>query len=114
MKKYYRVMLGKQSIYAATCFAEGFIGADFEIPQDLSADLTDDYRAFNAKYRPIFWRNTQTKPRLARASLAAFCGRYQRELKRVTSCCARMGLAHIVGGHPQHRLLPLSGQLQAA
>jgi restriction system protein len=37
MKNYYRVMLGKKSIYAATCFNEGFIGADFEINQDLSS-----------------------------------------------------------------------------
>lgn len=71
MKNYYRVMLGKQSVHAATCFAEGFIGADFEIPQDLSADLTDDYRAFNAKFRPIFLEGHPDKTKIG-AGLA--CG----------------------------------------
>lgn len=54
MKNYYRVMLGSRSIHAALCHAEGFIGADYEIAQDLSADLPDDWRAFNAKFRPIY------------------------------------------------------------
>ena len=37
MKSYYRLMLGKKSIFAETCFNEGFVGADFEINQDLVA-----------------------------------------------------------------------------
>ena len=44
MKSYYRVMLGKKSIFAETCFNEGFIGADFEINQDLSNDLPENWR----------------------------------------------------------------------
>ena len=31
MKSYYRVMLGKGSMYADACFKGGFIGVDFEI-----------------------------------------------------------------------------------
>ena len=54
MKSYYRVMLGKQSAYAATCFAGNFIGADYGITQDLIGDLPDDWRAFNKKFIPIF------------------------------------------------------------
>jgi restriction system protein len=34
MTSYYRVMLGQGSSYAAQCFAEGFIGADFDVAQD--------------------------------------------------------------------------------
>ena len=49
MKNYYRVMLGRKSIYAAAAHAGGYICADFEIPQDLSPDLGDDWRAFNKK-----------------------------------------------------------------
>lgn len=71
MKNYYRVMLGKQSIYAPTCFTEGFIGADFEIPQDLTADLADDWRLFNAKFRPIFLAGHPDKTKIG-AGLA--CG----------------------------------------
>lgn len=54
MKNYYRVMLGPKSVHAALCRDQGFIGVDYEIAQDLSADLTDNWRDFNQKYRPIF------------------------------------------------------------
>lgn len=54
MKSYYRVMLGPKSIHAALCRDQNFIGAGYEINQDLSADLTDNWRDFNQKYRPIF------------------------------------------------------------
>lgn len=54
MKNYYRVMLGPKSIHAALGREQNFIGADYQINQDLSADLTDNWRDFNQKYRPIF------------------------------------------------------------
>lgn len=71
MKNYYRVMLGKKSIHAAVCFAEDFIGADFEIPQDLTSDLPDDWRVFNRKFIPIFLSNHPDKTKIS-AGLA--CG----------------------------------------
>jgi restriction system protein len=54
MRNYYRVMLGSKSIYATLCHDQGFIGADYQINQNLSADLTDNWQDFNQKYRPIF------------------------------------------------------------
>ena len=54
MKNYYRVMLGPKSVHAALCRDQGFIGVDYEMAQDLSADLADNWRDFNQKYRPIF------------------------------------------------------------
>jgi restriction system protein len=54
MKNYYRVMLGSKSAHAALCREHGFIGADYQIAQDLSGDLSDNWRDFNKKYRPIF------------------------------------------------------------
>lgn len=71
MKNYYRVMLGKKSVHAAVGFAEDFIGADFEILQDLTGDLPDDWRAFNRKFIPIFLSNHPGKTRIS-AGLA--CG----------------------------------------
>lgn len=71
VKNYYRVMLGRQSIHAANCFAGGYIGADFEIPQDLAGDLPDDWRAFNRKFIPIFLSNHPDKTKIG-AGLA--CG----------------------------------------
>jgi restriction system protein len=54
MKRYYRIMLGRQSVHAAACFAGGFIGADYRIEQDLKDHLPDDSRAFNKHFIPIF------------------------------------------------------------
>ena len=53
MKSYYRVMLGKGSKHAEACFAGGFIGTDFEINQDLTGRLPDDWRLFNKEFIPI-------------------------------------------------------------
>lgn len=39
MKNYYRIMLGQKSKFAEDCFKGNFIGADFNILQDLSNDL---------------------------------------------------------------------------
>lgn len=71
MKSYYRVMLGKQSVHAATCIAENFIGADYEIAQDLNGDLPEDWRAFNRKFIPIFLAGHPDKTKIG-AGLA--CG----------------------------------------
>jgi len=71
MKNYYRVMLGRRSVNAAAAFDRGVIGADFDIPQDLSADLPEDWRAFNHKFIPIFLSSHPGKTRIG-AGLA--CG----------------------------------------
>ncbi len=71
MKSYYRVMLGRKSVHAETCFADGFIGADFEINQDLTNELTENWLDFNAKFRDIFKSNHPDKTNVG-AGLA--CG----------------------------------------
>ncbi len=71
MKNYYRVMLGKASVHAETCFAGSFIGANFEINQDLTPDLPDDWRLFNKKFIPIFLAGHPDKTKIG-AGLA--CG----------------------------------------
>jgi restriction system protein len=47
-------MLGKQSVFAAECFAGAFIGTDFSIHQDLTHKLPEDWRAFNREFIPVF------------------------------------------------------------
>ncbi|WP_298355859.1 endonuclease NucS domain-containing protein [Rhodoblastus sp.] len=47
-------MLGKGSAFAAECFAGGFIGADFEINEDLNRSLPDQWREFNKKFIPVY------------------------------------------------------------
>ncbi|WP_153146812.1 endonuclease NucS domain-containing protein [Dechloromonas sp. H13] len=71
MKSYYRVMLGKQSVHAATCFANGYIGIDDDLQRDIGPYLTDDWRHFNAKMVPEYLKLYPDKSRIA-AGLA--CG----------------------------------------
>jgi restriction system protein len=71
MKGYYRVMLGKKSVYALECFTANFIGADFGISQNLTTKLTDEWRAFNREFIPIFLNGYPNKTKVA-AGLA--CG----------------------------------------
>jgi len=54
MKSYYRVMLGPKSVHASECFAGNFIGTDFDVKQDLSKKLPEEWRAFNKEFIPIF------------------------------------------------------------
>jgi len=71
MKKYYRVMLGKGSIYADECKRDGFIGADFGIEQDLTGKLPDEWRVFNKEFIPVYLKKYPEKKKVA-AGLA--CG----------------------------------------
>lgn len=52
MKQYNRVMLGKGGKYAKMCRQEGFIGSEFEVMQDLSDSLYENWRDFNKKFIP--------------------------------------------------------------
>jgi restriction system protein len=70
-KSYYRIMLGEKSRCAAECFAGNFIGTDFDIMQDLSNDLPDDWRRFNQKFIPIYLESHPAKNKIS-AGLA--CG----------------------------------------
>lgn len=71
MKGYYRVMLGKQSVHAEACFADGFIGTDFGIVQDLTKKLPTEWRAFNREFVPIYLAAHPDKTKIS-AGLA--CG----------------------------------------
>lgn len=54
MNSYYRVMLGQKSIYADECYAGGFIGAHYDIDQDLTNQLPDEWRHFNKAFIPKY------------------------------------------------------------
>ena len=71
MKKYIRVMLGPKSIYAEECYKGNFIGADFDIKQDLTNDLPENWRDFNKIFRPVWLKEHPNKSKIA-AGLA--CG----------------------------------------
>jgi restriction system protein len=71
MKSYYRVMLGRRTRYAEECFRDGFIGTDFDIPEDLSGKLPNEWRSFNKTYIPVYLARHPEKSKVA-AGLA--CG----------------------------------------
>ena len=57
MKKYIRVMLGPKSVFAEECYKGSFIGADFDIHEDLTDNLPENWRDFNSKYRQVWLEN---------------------------------------------------------
>jgi restriction system protein len=71
MKNYYRVMLGKKSVYANEAHEGNYIGADFSLRMDLSNKLSENWRDFNKEFIPIFLENHLDKTKIA-AGLA--CG----------------------------------------
>ncbi len=71
MKKYYRIMLGRQSKYAEEAYKGNFIGADYDIEKDLTNHLPDNWRDFNKEFIPIWFEKNPNKSRVA-AGLA--CG----------------------------------------
>lgn len=71
-KQYNRVMLGRGGQFAEDCHKGGYIGADFDIPEDLSANLFDDWRKFNERYIPLYLQYNPDKPSKVAAGLS--CG----------------------------------------
>lgn len=71
MKKYIRLMLGAKSAHIDECLKGNFIGADFDIKQDLSKHLFENWRDFNKMFIPIWLENHPGKSKVS-AGLA--CG----------------------------------------
>lgn len=86
MKNYIRVILGAKSIYAKECFEGNFIGAHYGIDQDLTKELPENWRDFNAKFREIWLEIHPDKSKIA-AGLA--CG-------MLWTVCKGMNLGDIV------------------
>ncbi len=72
MKSYYRIMLGRKSIYAEEAYKGNFIGVDFLPNIDLTGKLLDNWREFNQKFIPIYLENRPEKTSKIAAWLA--CG----------------------------------------
>jgi len=54
MKKYYRIILGKQHKHFKDCYEGKFVGVGFIPEIDLKDDLVEDWREFNKKFIPVF------------------------------------------------------------
>ena len=71
MKNYYRIMLGRKSVYADVARKENFIGAGWFENIDLTNKLTENWRDFNKEMIPVFLQLNPEKTKVA-AGLA--CG----------------------------------------
>ena len=71
MKRYIRLMLGKKGAFIEDCLKGNFIGVDFEVYQDLSMHLTENWKDFNKKFIPIWLERFPEKNKIS-AGLA--CG----------------------------------------
>jgi restriction system protein len=65
MKEFYRVMLGRGSMYAQECREQGFIGAGFDINHDLTNSLPENWREFNQQFIPIYLESNPGKSKIA-------------------------------------------------
>lgn len=80
MKNYYRVMLGKKSAFAEKCFVGNFIGTDFEIAQDLTGKLPEEWRTFNKEFIPVL---IAVRPDKSKVSAGLACGALWRVSKGI-------------------------------
>jgi len=71
MKKYIRLMLGAKSAHIDECLKGNFIGADFDLNQDLSKHLFENWRDFNKKFIPVWLEN---HPEKSKVSAGLACG----------------------------------------
>lgn len=71
MKKYNRIMLGSAGRFAKICRQENYIGCGFEVNQDLSAVISDDWEAFKENCVPILLRDSTYKTNV---SAGVACG----------------------------------------
>jgi restriction system protein len=71
-RSYFLVRLGRQGIYVESCISGNFIGVDYNIPQDLTPDLTDEWRGFNKKFIPL-WLNFNSNKNKTKVAAGLAC-----------------------------------------
>jgi len=71
MKNYYRIMLGKKSMYFEDAYKGNYVAAGFIQNENLTHHLSDNWRDFNKEFIPIFLKQNPDKTKIS-AGLA--CG----------------------------------------
>lgn len=82
MTEYNRVMAGASSVHIAECLHEGFIGVDYQIPHDLTNDLPDNFRDFNAKFIPVYLAGHPGKTKIGAGLACGFTWTVAKGLKK--------------------------------
>lgn len=76
-RSYYRIMLGRKSMYAQECYDGGWFGGGWGIDEDLMGKLPDEWRTFNKAYIPVYLQhnvgNSRVQAGLACGMLFTIC-----------------------------------------
>jgi len=75
-------MLGRQSIHADECYQRNFIGADFDIAQDLTGKLAEEWRRFNQEFIPIYLGTHPGKSKVAAGLACGFLWTVSKGIKK--------------------------------
>ena len=81
MREFYRVMLGRKSIFAEECRNGGFIFANFDIDQDLTNSLPENWRDFNKEFIPIYLKQNPEKSKVAAGLSCGFLWTISKKIK---------------------------------
>lgn len=68
---YYRIMAGAKSVFAQEFLEGDFIAANWNIDQDLTEELPEDWRDFNHKFIPVYLK---ALPEKSKVSAGLGCG----------------------------------------
>jgi restriction system protein len=82
MTQYNRIMAGAGGLHATECVQDGFIGVDYQIAQDLTNDLPDNFREFNAKFIPIYLAGHPDKTKIGAGLACGFTWTIAKGLKQ--------------------------------
>ena len=103
MKAYNRVMAGRQSIHAAQCFQDGFVGVDYGIGVDLTGRLPEKWRDFNREFIPIYLERHPGKTKIAAGLACGFVWTVTKGLKEGDIVITPNGSGRYRAGDSQHR-----------
>jgi len=81
MKNYWRVMLGKQSVFAQECYSGGFFGADYDLPEDIAPKLNQEQREFNAEMIPVYLERHPEKTKVQAGVSCSFLYTISKSIK---------------------------------
>lgn len=81
MRRIFRVMAGRSSIYAAEAREKGIIGVDWFPNEDLSTQLPDKWREFNAGFIPLYLKEHPEKSKIAAGLSCGFTWTLAKGLK---------------------------------
>ena len=81
MKRYNRIMAGRQSVHAKECIEGGFIGVDYDIEVDLTNRLSENWKDFNREFIPIYLESHPGKSKIAAGLACGFTWTVSKGLK---------------------------------